>query len=99
MTKNEFIKIAENAGFDWACQELRSEDDGIDLESAESLIEYAKYTIDNGFYADALTVVEALADAPFGCEWFRFDFCGTPYAVDDIEDIEDWLEEDDDEEE
>ena len=92
MTKNEFIKIAENAGFDWACQELRSENDDCDLESEESLVEYAKYCIDNGNYADALDVIEALNKARFGCGWFRCEFCGTPYAVNSVEDIEDLLE-------
>jgi len=104
MTKSEFIEIAGNAGFNWACQELRSEDDGVDLESAESLVEYAQYCLNNWNYNDALEVVEALANAPFGCEWFRYDFCGKAYAVETLEDVEDLLEdfeyeEDDDDEE
>ena len=97
MTRNEFIKIEEDKGFDSAVYILERSGN-TDLESEMSLVEHAKNCLDNDYYADALEIVEALAHSSRS-GYYRYGFCGEPTSVDEFEDIEDLLEEDDDEEE
>lgn len=91
MTKNEFIKIEEDKGFDFAVYIL-ARSLNTDLESEMSLVEHAKYYLDNDNYADALEIVETLAHSS-ASGYYRYGFCGEPTPVDEFEDIEDLLEE------
>ena len=92
MKRSEFMKNVEEVDFaDAVCGLMLK---GYDVYSEDGLVDYAKTLLDNGDYADADTIIEALMETSYS-GYYRTYFCGgTPYPINDIVDIEDLLEED-----
>ena len=90
MKKSEFLKNVEEVDFaDAVCGLMLS---GCDIDSEDGLADYAQSLIADGYYQDAITVIEGLMRTSFSGYWKNIG--GEPYPINDIEDVEEYLEED-----
>jgi hypothetical protein len=97
MTRVEYEEMSFEEVLEWANENIN------DLTTEDVLINFAKSKIDDDNLSVAIHVLGAIHNNPFDTEYYLYDYCmGTleiPTPVTEKEDLEDYIDFDDEDEE